>query len=277
MERGEPGPTYGRVVPGRMRDCCVIRHEWRMAPCDQGTSVPRGDVDRRGRDRAAVIGGGEDGDVADVGERGPAAEDRLRRDVVDDPSEAAVEIGGEGVHDSTRLQRDDADPVGAELGRQLAARTPRPPPSPTWKPPRKKSRSGAPDPPNERITPERWRIMCRAAARAVMNAERSSVVTGCSKSASDISASGVKNTSPALITQSDTSRLPKRSTSVSAWASTAPSSRASTTAVSASPPASRIDAATASSLSSVRPTRWTRAPSRAKARATAPPIGPPAP
>ena len=43
------------------------------------------------------------------------------------------------------------------------------------------------------------------------------------------------------------------------------------------PPAARISSATSSSLFRVRPARKTFAPSRAKARATAPPIDPPAP
>jgi hypothetical protein len=42
-------------------------------------------------------------------------------------------------------------------------------------------------------------------------------------------------------------------------------------------PAERISSATTSSLAGVRPARKTRAPSRANARATAPPIDPPSP
>ena len=59
----------------------------------------------------------------------------------------------------------------------------------------------------------------------------------------------------------------------SACASTAAWSSASTTATSAS----LMSAATASRVCRVRPTRWTRAPCSAKARATAPPMEPPAP
>ena len=81
-------------VPRRMGNGCGIRHEWRMTPCDHGTSVPAVMLIAVAVIVRGVIGGGEDGDVADVGERGPAAEDRLRRDVVGDLG-SGREIGGE--------------------------------------------------------------------------------------------------------------------------------------------------------------------------------------
>jgi hypothetical protein len=65
-----------------------------------------------------------------------------------------------------------------------------------------------------------------------------------------------------------------RSSTASMWASTAPSSSASMAAVAAVPPAARLSPATASSVASVRPARWTLARSRANARAAAPPIAP---
>ena len=67
------------------------------------------------------------------------------------------------------------------------------------------------------MTPDRWLIMRRAAARVVMNIVRTAVTTGASKSASDISASGVPCTSPWLITLNEMSRLGRDP----AWASTA--------------------------------------------------------
>ena len=59
---------------------------------------------------------------------------------------------------------------------------------------------------------------------------------------------------------------PALAATASAWSSTAASSRASTAAVSADPPAERISSATWSRRSRVRPARWTVAPSRAKLR-----------
>jgi hypothetical protein len=58
---------------------------------------------------------------------------------------------------------------------------------------------------------------------------------------------------------------------------TACSSSASTLAASAAPPGAAISSATAWTGARARPARKTLAPSRAKARATAPPIAPAAP
>ena len=119
--------------------------------------------------------------------------------------------------------------------------------------------------------------MWRAAARVVRKLVRRPLTTGASRSATDISASGVPCTSPCWITLSDTSMPPDEEATAAAWASTAPSFSASTTAVSADPPLARMSSATASSGGAVRPVRCTVAPSRAKARPTAPPIDPPPP
>lgn len=127
------------------------------------------------------------------------------------------------------------------------------------------------------ITPDPRATMCRAAARAVRNCALIAVVIGREKSSNGISSSGVPWTSPWLIALKDTSMPPAFSATASACPSTASSSSASTRAVSASPPAAAISSATCSSVARVRPARNTFAPSRAKARATAPPTDPPPP
>ena len=79
------------------------------------------------------------------------------------------------------------------------------------------------------------------------------------------------------MTLNETSRLPRSATDGGVRRPPRSSSNASISAVSAAPPAARMSSATFASVAGVRPTRWTVAPSRAKARATAPPIDPPPP
>src|SRR3954454_1654148 len=71
--------------------------------------------------------------------------------------------------------------------------------------------------------------------------------------------------------------MPRRAATASAWRATASRSRASSAVTCAAPPPTRISSAVASSTFSLRPTRWTTAPSRAYARATREPIAPAAP
>jgi hypothetical protein len=97
------------------------------------------------------------------------------------------------------------------------------------------------------------------------------------KSSTDISASGVPCLWGCVIALKEMSIPPASAATASACRSTASSSRASTCAVCAVAPAERISSATCSSVARVRPARNTFAPSRAKARETAPPIEPPAP
>jgi hypothetical protein len=119
--------------------------------------------------------------------------------------------------------------------------------------------------------------MCRAAAREVRNMVRTAVTIGRSKSAGDISTSGVPCTSWIEIRLKQMSIPPAPAATASACWSTARSSKASTTAVSATPPTARTCSATRSSGASVRPARWTLAPSRANAPATGVPMAPPPP
>jgi hypothetical protein len=125
--------------------------------------------------------------------------------------------------------------------------------------------------------PDPWAVIRRAAACAVTKLDRSPVTTARSRSSVVMSTSGVRCTSPREIRLKDTSMLPAWAATASTWASTARSSVASSTATSADPPAARMSAATASMGAAVRPARKTLAPSRAKVRATPPPIPPPAP
>jgi len=119
--------------------------------------------------------------------------------------------------------------------------------------------------------------MCRAAALAVRNWVVTVVMISPAKSSSAISAIGVPCTELCEMALNEMSMPPARAATSSACASTARSSSASTIAVSAAPPAARICSATASSVDGVRPARWTVAPSRPKALATAPPMAPPPP
>ena len=98
-------------------------------------------------------------------------------------------------------------------------------------------------------------IMWRAAARAVRQVVRMAAITGSSKSAGDISASGVPWRDGCAIRLKETSRLPASSATAWACRSTACSSNASTSAVSARPPAAWMSPATSSSLDRVRPAR----------------------
>jgi hypothetical protein len=128
-----------------------------------------------------------------------------------------------------------------------------------------------------RITPDRWRIMWRAAALAVRNVVRAAVSSGAMKSSTCISASGVPWVWGCVIRLKEMSIPPASAATASACLSTACSSRASISAIWAAPPVARIASATFSSVARVRPARNTLDPSRAKARATAPLIDPPPP
>ncbi len=118
--------------------------------------------------------------------------------------------------------------------------------------------------------------MCQAAAWAVSRNERATLSIVWPKSATGMSSSGTNNASWEM-TFTEMSTLPVCAAMESTQPLTAVSSRASTIAVSARPPARRMSPATASSLLGVRPARTTLAPSAAKARAIAPPMAPPPP
>src|SRR5829696_8711081 len=90
------------------------------------------------------------------------------------------------------------------------------------------------------ITPAPRRAMCRAAARVVRNWARRAVATGRAKSSNGSSSRGSPWTSPWLMAVKDTSIPPASAATASAWASTAPSSRASTSAVMADPPTGTV-------------------------------------
>jgi hypothetical protein len=83
--------------------------------------------------------------------------------------------------------------------------------------------------------------------------------------------------SPTAIALKEISTEPACAATLSTNALTAASSSASTTAEAVLPPFAWMSAAVASSVAGVRPARKTLAPSRANARATAPPITPPPP
>lgn len=100
---------------------------------------------------------------------------------------------------------------------------------------------------------------------------------GCSKSSRPSSASGVPCTCMTPIAPKAMSILPASSMTSFAWRVMASRSSASTTAALARPPACVMSPATASSLLAVLPVKKTVAPSRANARAAAPPIAPPPP
>ena len=119
--------------------------------------------------------------------------------------------------------------------------------------------------------------MWRPAARAVRKVDRMALWIGCSKSASAISTSGVPCTSPVEMRFIEMSSDAVRRRPARRRGRRRPPRRGRR------PPrsspcrrASRMSPATRSSVASVRPARCTVAPSRAKARATAPPIVAPA-
>jgi hypothetical protein len=97
------------------------------------------------------------------------------------------------------------------------------------------------------------------------------------KSSTGSSRSEIPCTSASEMALKEMSMLPAFAATAAACSVTARSSVASTTAASAAPPAAAISSATAATGTSVRPTRNTAAPSRAKARATARPMSPAAP
>ena len=110
----DPGTATGDD-PSRQR---VTGDRGRAA--SSGDDRAAGDVDRRRRDGAGPVGRREDGDVADVLERGAATEQRQ----VDErllQRVAALHVGRDGVDDAAREQGHDADPVATELARQLLA------------------------------------------------------------------------------------------------------------------------------------------------------------
>src|SRR6266508_1115927 len=217
------------------------------------------DVERRGGHGAGVVRGGEGGHVADVVEGRRPLQHGVPLDVVHDRL-APIEALGEGLGHPAGPQGQHADAVRPELGGQIAA----------------EGLHGAEGDlePSQMVAGRRVGV---AAALEVRNIVLTAVTTGRSKSSSRISASGVPWTSPCEMRLKEMSMPPASAATASACSSTALSSSASTRAVEATPPAERIVPATASRRSRVRPARWTFAPSRAKARATAAPIAPPPP
>src|SRR5215472_96778 len=130
------------------------------------------------------------------------------------------------------------------------------------------------------ITPECCFTMWRAAARAVMNCDFTTVVSG------TINSSIARSTAffpfPYSFTRGPTalntmSMLPVCFMMQSMYSLTAASSRALITAACTRPPAAVICFVTSSTLGLVRPARKTSAPSAANSFATAAPIEPPAP
>ena len=95
-----------------------------------------------------------------------------------------------------------------------------------------------------KMTPDRCRSMCRAAARAVTKCVRTRASRPSVNSAADKSTNGQPWMWSTPIRLIEMSRLPARSTTTSACSSTACSASASATAVSAAPPAARISLAT---------------------------------
>ena len=78
------------------------------------------DVDRRGGHHARAVGGDERGDLADLGQRDGAAEQRRLVERVPDLVAAGVVLG-DRLRDAAAAQRDEPHAVLAELGGHLPA------------------------------------------------------------------------------------------------------------------------------------------------------------
>src|SRR5262245_32972810 len=128
------------------------------------------------------------------------------------------------------------------------------------------------------ITPDRLAAIRRAARRAVRKYDLVYVAMGRENCSASRSTRGTRLFGLGMpMALKETSMRPALSTTDSRCSSTARSSRASTSAAPAAPPAATMSLATPSTGAAERPVRKTVAPSAAKARATAPPIAPPAP
>lgn len=148
---------------------------------------------------------------------------------------------------------------------------------PTLKPPMWWRHSFAADEVSITIAPQPCGVIRRAAAVAVTKCRRAASVIGVMKSSRDMSTSGEFCTASIPTALNETSTRPAVASTSSAWRSTASRSSTSTSAACAEPATDRMSSAIARTLASVRPARYTCAPSAANARATALPIDPAAP
>ena len=128
-----------------------------------------------------------------------------------------------------------------------------------------------------RMVPPACRAMCRASWVPVWNQVAMLPWMGAMKSAKPICVSGWPCTSPQGMALNIRSTGPTRAAASSRWRSTSAGSLASTVVTSATPPPRCSSACSSYSGPVRRAASTTTAPSRAKARATAPPTAPVAP